>query len=111
MKLMSFAMTTRQMRERTKDVTRRLGWWTLQAGEIICAAEKCQGLKKGQKVVRIGPIRIVNARTEHLWDITPEELVREGFPGMSPDDYVTMFCQQHSIAPNGWVRRIEFEFV
>lgn len=39
MKWISFQRTAAQMRERTKTVTRRLGWATLQPGTLLHAAE------------------------------------------------------------------------
>ncbi len=56
---MSFSMTTAQFRARTKTVTRRLGWWNLKPGDVIMGVEKAMGLKKGEKVKRLGRIRIV----------------------------------------------------
>ena len=63
---MSFSMTTAQFRARTKTVTRRFGWWFLKPGDLVMGVEKSQGLKKGEKVVRLGLIRIVSVRTEPL---------------------------------------------
>jgi hypothetical protein len=108
---MSFSLTTPQMYARAKTVTRRLGWWKLKAGQVVCAIEQGQGLKKGEKVKRIGPIRAVSARNERLCDITQEEVVLEGFHEMSPADFIAMFCQHHGIKPRHTVRRIEFVFV
>ena len=45
---MSFALTTKQIEDETKDVTRRNGWWFLKPGDQIWAVEKCMGLKKGE---------------------------------------------------------------
>lgn len=111
MRQMSFAMTTRQMRERTKLVTRRLGWWDLKRGEVLMAVEKSQGLKKGEKVKRICPIQVFDARNERLCDITAVDVILEGFPEMSPAEFIAMFCQHHGIKPRRTVRRIEFSFV
>lgn len=111
MRQMSFAMTTRQMRERTKLVTRRLGWWNLKRGEILMAGEKSQGLKKGEKVKRIAPIRVLEARNERLCEITAVEVMLEGFQEMQVREFIAMFCQHHGIKPTRTVRRIKFEFV
>lgn len=108
---MSFAMTTRQMRQRAKRVTRRRGWWNIKAGEELCAVEKAQGLKKGETVKRICPIRVISARTERLCDITRADVALEGFPEMSLADFVGMFCQHHGIDPSEPVRRIQFDFI
>lgn len=43
---MSFAMTTDQIREQSKTVTRRFGWWFLKSGDVVCGVEKAMGLKK-----------------------------------------------------------------
>ena len=110
-RLMSFAMTTRQFRERTKTVTRRLGWWHLKPGEIVEGVEKAQGLKAGEKVKRLGKIRIVSVRAEPLNTITADDVVREGFPDRTPAQFVQMFTLHHGICPDRIVNRIEFGYV
>ena len=61
-RIMSFSKTIPQMYAKTKTVTRRTGasWMKLQPNDRLWAVEKAQGLRKGEKVKRIGPI-IVNA--------------------------------------------------
>lgn len=108
---MSFSMTKRQMHARTKFVTRRLGWWKLQPGQVLYAIEQGQGLKKGEKVKYIACIRVISARSEPLHEIRAGDVVLEGFPEMSVPDFVTMFCQHHKCSPNETIRRIQFEFV
>jgi hypothetical protein len=107
-KNMSFTLTTRQMYEGTKDVTRRLGWSSLKAGDIVCAVEKGMGLKKGEKVKRIGLIEIVSVMQEQLWKITKADVVREGFPEMTASEFIDMFCAIHKCTMYQWVNRIEF---
>lgn len=111
MRNMSFALTERQVRDGTKTVTRRLGWWFLRPGDVVMACVKCQGLRKGEKVERIRPIRIVSTRPEELWDITPEEVVREGFPDFTVKDFLEMFCRANPRLTYDPVNRIEFEYV
>ena len=108
---MSFMLTTDQIRNRTKTVTRRLGWWYLHSGTTIMACVKCQGLKKGEKVEKITPIRILNTAWTRLQTITPEDVIREGFPEMTPAEFVTMFCREMRCTPETVVCRIEFEYV
>jgi hypothetical protein len=109
---MSFMHTTKQFRNRTKTVTRRLGWWNLKPGDIVMGAEKCQGLKKGEHIRPLGAIRIVSIRSEPLYFITPEDCAREGFPGMQPVDFVKLFMGIHrDIDPETTVNRIEFEYI
>jgi hypothetical protein len=107
---MSFALTKEQFLNRTKTVTRRFGWWTLKPGDVVNAVEKAMGLKKGEKIKHLGQIRIVSVRKERLNKITQEDVVREGFPGMSPDHFVEFFRQTHHNCDGSWeVNRIEFE--
>ncbi len=108
---MSFAITTQQMIDQTKTVTRRTGWSNLRPGEIICAVEKGMGLKKGEQVKRIGLIEIVTVAQEELCTITQADVTREGFPTMTPDQFVTMFCLTHKCQPNQAVTRIEFKHI
>lgn len=116
MRHISFALTTPQFRARTKTVTRRLGWWNLKPGEILMAVEKGQGLKKGEKVVRLGQIRIISAFGERLENmlIEPygsEECVKEGFPGYHGAEFVKTFCDHNNCKPDVVVNRIEFEYL
>ena len=90
---MSFSHTTRQVRERTKTVTRRLGWRHLKAGELIRACVKCMGLKKGNKVEGIAVIRVVSVRSELLSNLYhheygDEEATKEGFPELNGEEFV-----------------------
>ena len=110
-RLMSFAMTTRQFKERTKTVTRRLGWWHLKPGEIVEGVEKAQGLKAGEKVKRLGKIRIESTHGEPLNTITSDDVVREGFPELTPQQFVEMYARHHGINPDRIVNRIEFGYV
>lgn len=108
MRNMAFSMTIEQMRNGSKDVTRRLGWDFLKAGDQVMAVEKSQGLKKGEKVVRLFPIEIVSVRGEAIREITTEEVVREGFPEMNVREFVSFFCTTHRCQPADLVNRIEF---
>lgn len=112
MRLISFALTTEQFYKRKKDVTRRLGWLHLKPGQLLCGAEKCQGLRPGEALKRLAIIRVKSARREPLSAITPDDVAREGFPGMSTSEFIEMFCQSHeSCVPSSIVTRIEFQFI
>jgi hypothetical protein len=108
---MSFMLTTDQMRAQIKDVTRRMGWWFLKPGDLVWAVVKAMGLKKGEKIERICLIRIVSTRREPLNVIDQAELIREGFPAMSPADFVAMFCKHNGCRPDSIVNRIAFEYL
>lgn len=106
---MSFMLTKDQMYAGTKRVTRRLGWWGLKAGDVVNAVEKGMGLKKGEKVRVIRQIKIVSVRQQRLDRITADDCALEGFPGMQPDAFITMFCKHNRCGPGTVVNRIEFE--
>ena len=111
----SFSLTTPQFLDGSKDVTRRDGWAFLKPGDVLCAVEKSQGLKKGEKVKRLGMIRVVSVRRERLDRLLDEraygrsEVTREGFPGWTPDKFVIFFRKSHKgIESRSEVTRIEF---
>jgi hypothetical protein len=115
---MSFMMTSRQYQDRTKHVTRRLGWWDVKTGELINGVLKAQGLKKGETVVTLGQHRVISARAEPLSRMIefPEyglvECHLEGFPELSPGEFVDMFCRAHNnCSLHTVVNRIEFDYV
>lgn len=114
---MSFALTTDQIRNRTKTVTRRMGWEFLKPGDFICAVTKCQGLKKGEKIERLCVLRVKSVRRERLSCLTKDqvygnrECAREGFPGMIPAEFVSFFARSHKGAwRESLVTRIEFTY-
>jgi hypothetical protein len=90
---MSFMATKEQVYAKTKTVTRRLGWWGLKAGDMLWAVEKSQGLGKGGKVQRIWYILVLSVGAERLGDITQDDCINEGFPELSPPEFVDKFCQ------------------
>jgi hypothetical protein len=110
---MSFMLTTEQIRNQTKTVTRRLGWKFLKPGDLVQPVVKAMGLKKGEKIEKIGPpIRIVSVRRELLWDILdePDGASKEGFPQMNQSEFVHMFCSEMRCDWGTPVTRIEFEY-
>ncbi len=113
---MSFSLTTDQVRNKTKTVTRRLGWLFLKPGDILNVCVKCQGLKKGAKIEKICQIRVVDVRRERLSDIhssafSRTELAKEGFPGMTVIEFIRMFRAANKGSLHQWITRIEFEYV
>ena len=121
MRNMSFFLTTQQMRDETKDVTRRIGWKFLKPGDLVMACVKCQGLGKGGTIERIHPIEIVSVGEEELWEIHDRpirsarqnfvqytETHREGFPEMTGMQFVMMFMKEMNCKTSTLVNRIEF---
>lgn len=108
---MSFSMTTDQIKDRSKTVTRRFGWHFLEPGDEICAVEKAMGLRKGEKINRLAMIRIKSTRFEPLNEITQSDVIAEGFPYLSPEEFVQMLADHYKIPPHVTVNRIEFEYL
>lgn len=112
MRNISFALTTKQFLDQSKTVTRRMGWRNLQVGDRLKGVEKCQGLKKGEKIKVLGEIEIVSVWFEPLYSITKDEVIKEGFPDMSPSEFVEMFCKTHKgCDPDTEITRIEYGYV
>lgn len=104
-------MTVEQVRDGSKDVTRRFGWWFLKPAERVCAVVKGMGLKKGEKIQRIRVIEVVSTRGERLDAITQADCVREGFPDMTPAEFVEMMCKHYKVTGQKIINRIEFRYV
>lgn len=109
MKHISFAMTIDAFVSGQKDVTRRSGWRTLEPGDRLMAVEKAMGLKKGEKMQKLGEIEVVDVRREPLDSITAEDVAREGYPDMSQAEFVAKFCKANKCFPDAAVTRIEFK--
>lgn len=112
----SFMLTKEQFLDGSKDVTRRVGWLFAKADDIYNAAEKCQGLRKGEQIKIMGVIRLISVRREPLRRMTVErtygryECKREGFPHLTPEEFVEFFCRSHrGCKPHHLITRLEFE--
>jgi hypothetical protein len=137
-RLMSVAFTEQAVVERRKTVTRRLGWWETKHGRRIVVpgdqltlCRKVMGRKAGEPLVRLADVEIVGVRREPLWWLTdpdiPQldpltgrswttygraEMVREGFPGMAPADFIrTYFTDAQGIPADAEVTRIEWRYL
>ena len=131
----SFSATKEQFRARRKHVTRRLDkslhLYHLKPGTILTAIEKAQGLKKGEHVVRMGEIVVLEVGREPLDHIIksnqrgipenirkiyatwtfPLETDLEGFPELAPSEFVAMFCKMNKCTPDTEVTRILFDYM
>ncbi len=118
---MSFSITTEQMRNQTKTVTRRLGWQFLKPGDVLNAVVKAMGLKPGEKVQRICQIRVTDVRREPLCKMSKspaygmQETTLEGYPPGTdkpwPSVFVEMFCNAMGCSSSDDITRIEFEYI
>ena len=82
------------------------------------AVEKCQGLKKGEKAVKICELVCISNVTEYLGGILgnniregQSEVEREGFPDLTSDEFVIMFCKMNKCDLLTPVNRIEFDYL
>ena len=113
----SFFHTKEQYRNQTKTVTRRLGWKFAKVGDIANGVEKAQGLKKGERIVLMGQHRFIDLRWEPLRRMLDEpeygeaEVIKEGFPEMSPGEFVTFFCKSMGCDPETLVHRMEYAYL
>jgi hypothetical protein len=100
-----------------KYVTRRLGWKDAKVGDRLQFVEKGQGLKRGEKAVKICVVELTSVRRERLHDMTLrpvyglEEVKREGFPDLTPSQFVGMFCEHNNCKPSQEVTRMEFKYI
>ena len=119
MRRMSFALTTPQVLDESKTVTRRTGWKNLKAGDRLHAVKKAMGFRKGETApAPLKTIEVIDVRRQPLnalldgsaWALT--EIDREGFGHLTPAQFVEMFCESHrGCRPNHLVTRIEFRYV
>jgi hypothetical protein len=93
--------------------------------------EQCQGLGKGGKIVRMGPIVILETNIEPLDDIIRRplrinenimrcypkspfwlsEVAMEGFPDMTERQFVDMFCHMNDCEPETEINNILFDYL
>lgn len=118
-RLMSVSFTEQAVRERRKTVTRRKGWWEdsrgrriLKPGDHLTLCRKVMGRKPGEPLERICEVEVVSVRREHLFSITPDDVAREGFPGMPPATFVLrFFVEAQGMSVTDIVTRIEWRYV
>ena len=109
MRNMSFFLTTEQYRDGSKDLTRRQGWWFLEPDDQFMGVVKGQGIPKGGKIEKLHSSTVIGTRMERIEDITPEDVIREGFPGKSTEWFVKMYCKANKVEPWDFCNRIEFK--
>ncbi|MGW4635549.1 hypothetical protein [Nocardia sp. NPDC004415] len=111
-RLMSVSLTESQVRDRAKFVTRRTGWAYLRPGERLTLCRKVMGRRRGEPLVRIVDVEVLDIRRERLDAITPDDVTAEGFPAMSPQEFVEFFCRTHKgCTPASEVTRIWWRYL
>jgi hypothetical protein len=130
-RLMSVAFTEQAVRDRTKTVTRRKGWWEdkngrrlLKPGDTLALCRKVQGRKPGEPIERLAEVMVVSVRREPLCAVAGPyafdqnggtiwpEVIAEGFPDMHPNEFMLrFFIDAQGIAAMDDVTRIEWRYL
>ena len=128
-RLMSVAFTEQAVRDRTKTVTRRKGWWEdkngrrmVKPGDRLTLCRKVMGRKKGEPLERVAEVEIVSVRRERLGRLCPmhdgeptyaaDEMEREGFPGLDPLAFINRyFMDAQKVFCGEDVTRIEWRYI
>lgn len=111
-RLMSVSLTEDQVRARTKTITRRQGWSYLRPGERLTLCRKVMGRRRGEPLVRIVDVEVLDIRREPLDAITADDVRAEGFPDMTPTQFVEFFCATHKgCTPASEVTRIHWRYL
>ena len=89
----------------------------MKVGDILNACEKCQGLKKGEKINKLCQIRVVSTKKEKLYVLYhdkkygEQECINEGFPGKKGAWFAAMFAIHNKCDVDETVNRIEFVYI
>jgi hypothetical protein len=124
-RLMSVAYTEDAVLARIKTVTRRTGWWRdvrgkrlVLPGHDLTLCRKVMGRKKGEPLVRLVDVEVVDVRREPLARILEDatygraEVALEGFPDMEPIDFVRRyFLDAQGLDLRTDVTRIEWAYL
>ncbi len=80
---------------------------------LVQPVKKAMGLRKGEAIERLGcPIRIVSTERQQLTLITQQDVIREGFPDWTPEQFCKFLADHYRIDPlSAFPNRIEFEYV
>lgn len=122
-RLMSVTLTEDAVRDQTKTVTRRLGWWAdrngrrlLLPGDRLTLCRKVMGRRRSDGTVepleRLADVLIIDMSRQQLCiRNTPDEAAREGFPDWSWDEFVEFFCREMKCRRDTPVTRIEWRYL
>jgi hypothetical protein len=89
-----------------------MGWGYARPGQRVTLCRKVMGRRRGEPLVRIVDVEILDVRRERLDTITPDEVIAEGFPGLTPAQFVRFFCDSHKgCTPASEVTRIQWRYL
>jgi hypothetical protein len=116
MRLMSCTLATQQVRDRTKTVTRRLGWKNAKPGDLLCICEKVMG-RQGKPLVRLAVVKVVKVSREPLnlmalcENYGRLESIKEGFLELDGYQFVKMFVVAMGCRDSEEITRIEWRYL
>jgi hypothetical protein len=109
---MAVSLTEAQVRDRSKTVTRRAGWRMLRPGDRLTLCRKVMGRRPGEPLDRITDVEVVSVRRERLNAITAADVAAEGFPQMTPAQFVSFFLGAHrGCAPDTEITVIRWRYL
>jgi hypothetical protein len=110
---MSVALTEAAVRDRSKTVTRRLGWTFLKPGDRLTLCRKVMGRKAGEPLVRIAEVEVVDVRRERLSAMTDDDVAREAVDILATTaaGWVRWFAYTMRCPEDAEVTRIEWRYL
>lgn len=129
-RLMSVSHTEAQVRNRSKTVTRRLGWKTLKQGDRLTLCKKVMGRRRRcvdcqhggcpvcggdgyivEPLYRLADVEVTAAFREPLSVVTPSDVAAEGFPDWTVQQFIDFYCATFKVTPETIVTRIEWRYL
>jgi hypothetical protein len=84
----------------------------LRAGDRLTLCRKVMGRRKGEPLERITDVEVTSVRRERLDAITAADVTAEGFPQMTPAEFVSFFGATHrGCGPATEVTRIQWRYL
>jgi hypothetical protein len=84
----------------------------LRVGHQLILCRKVMGRRRGEPLERIAVVEVTAARRERLDAISAPDVIAEGFPHMTPPEFVSFFGSTHrGCGPGTEVTRIEWRYL
>jgi hypothetical protein len=107
---MSVAETTDQVLDRSKIETRRLGWKFVKPGDVLTLVDRNPRTgKPWQRLADVEVLRVTLYST--LCFIDQASVIDEGFPDLTPEQFVEFFCRTFKCEPRQEVTVIRWRYL
>ncbi len=127
-RLMAVSLTEQAVIDRTKTVTRRLGWEFLKPGDPLTLCRKVQGRRRRdgtlEPLVRLAEVEVVSVDRVKLglsFLGRPDEVAREGVdPALwatgewmetVAEQWVNWFCREMNVHPSTPITRVGWRYL